>query len=588
MNEALGVPQDLLKKSKTLLTKVVDMVSEFQPDESEEDEKEETHTFVDEDFNMEIAGENFHTLKLYVSVKKGIVRKEHTENVVLMGYGVMSGNEFDTETGRLQKVFDGDFMMSLSFASKRDFTIKDLVDCIYDREDLASSFAHEIKHIYDHVYKQSTSVYGMSVYDTYTKLQRGTPVLTISNFMYNCYYTTIQENLVRPSEMAGAMEDQGITKNNFKDWFHESNIIQKLIEIREDSFDKFYERLLNEEINEVKAFLEDFFDMDQFESDEDVVYCLLEFVCQNFYSLAGNEMFRISTSGLNFLDVLTNNIPEKVEQMKTRISKEAKKYIEDPVRFFEEKINRNSRSADKMIKKLAGLYALAQDEDLITTNEVKTFTQFKLNEELNPKEFFINLVNIFKNINNKIKGIDKFSNYRKISQISNSIFESVTDEIIKSVAKGQIRLEDVYTHLINDLTSLVNELDQNLRSDTFGISLNLPETIIVNVEGRKFIFTTLKLLRFLVLGDRNLSWPGIIGFLDSDSILSKNYSGGMRNNFSHNKSNFLNHIEKNKSTKSNEIVEKFLNTATVKMIWFVEDELGKIPFESLEKELNSK
>lgn len=581
-NEAVGVPDDLIRRSEILTQKVIDLVSESEPVESDTQYNNDIYTFVD-DINFEIYGEDFNTFKLILNVQKGVLRRGiEIDDVVIAGFAMSSNSKFDRETARLQKIHEGEITMSISFATKGKYEIKDLVECLSKYDELMPIVAHELKHAYDSVYKPHESVYGRARYHSITTLQRVTPLKSIINFAYGCYYTIIEENLVRSTEMAGRMKEKGITKKNFSEWFHQTEVVKKLSEIRDLTFDKFTQDLYDD-IDAVKNFLNDFYDLSDLNNSE-IVYVLLEFVANNFYEIMEGSIGSVIQSGIDLSELIEGRNPKKINLLMKKFASEVKKYSEDPLRFFEDKIKENSKTAEKMIKKLSGLYSLAPDDD--TTNEkIRTFSEYRINEELNPKDFLLKLVNVFRNINDKIQGRDLGSKYKKLSNLSILIYEGVLDSIIPKIQNGTIEIQDAYTHLINDLVVLVNELDDNLTSSTFGVDLKLDRTMKVLHLGDTFEFPTAKLLKFLVLGNKVLGFPGMIGLLDPDSVLTKNYVGNVNTNFNCNKTKFFINLDKKGESNGKEVAVDFLNQSDHELSWAMEDEIKKISFQDLENEL---
>jgi hypothetical protein len=189
------------------------------------------------------------------------------------------------------------------------------------------------------------------------------------------YYIHAIENLVRPTEVAYSMKRKNITKSQFKEFLENNRVYTELLEIRNFSFDDFITQLKEQEERLDKLIEHVNEDPSNMTIDEKINR-VLEIT---YIDLVNNrmELFTIMTEHamddfLRFgsqLGLLPSNAEEKVKQLektdkiRNKFLSQTIKYQKNPTKFFENEFERFQYVANKMLKKISKLYAMAKDDE---------------------------------------------------------------------------------------------------------------------------------------------------------------------------------------------------------------------------------
>jgi hypothetical protein len=262
------------------------------------------------------------------------------------------------------------------------------------RSKIISILSHELKHAYDSFKKPIKTVINSSKYQTYSSLRTG--LKPIDELIFDLYYISAIESLVRPSEIYTLMREKKISKKDFLDFLENTETYQNLLSIRNFSYREFREKLKQYK-DEIEDIVLGFHDVDELPDDFEET---LDIFLGGVYIVIGNkvasEAQSIVMSGLGFLSILTG-IPKNKKIVLDKIMKDIRKYEKNPIKYYEflEKMFRFESM--KMIKKLSKLYSLAIDNKVnssikdpisreIGVNEVKL--GLKSPEKINNKRLF--------------------------------------------------------------------------------------------------------------------------------------------------------------------------------------------------------
>jgi hypothetical protein len=243
-----------------------------------------------------------------------------------------------------------------------------------DKDSQIASLAHEIKHKYDKQSKQFGLIGPDAMYQaTQRRGNFGIPVLDRVFFRY-MYYIHGIENLVRPVEVASLMKSKNITKSQFRDFIENNRVYRELIEIKNFTFEDFITQLKESE-DRLDALLEH---IDEDPSNMTLDEKINKVLEVTYIDLVNNrmDMFIIMTQHhmddmIKFADQLGMLPPnlddavkklEKTDEVRQKFLKYVMKYEKNPTKFFEDEIENFQYIANKMIKKISKVYALAKDD----------------------------------------------------------------------------------------------------------------------------------------------------------------------------------------------------------------------------------
>jgi hypothetical protein len=264
-----------------------------------------------------------------------------------------------------------------------------------ERDEHVSSLAHEIKHKYD---KQSKQFGLMGPDAEYQATQRrgnfGIPAIDRVFYRY-MYYIHAIENLVRPTEVAYTMKRKNITKSQFKEFLENNRVYRELVEIKNFTFDDFISQLKEQEERLDKLIEHIDEDPSNMTLDEKINR-VLEVA---YIDLVNNrmELFMIMTEHamddfLKFgsqLGLLPSGTEEKVKQLektdevRQKFLKYVMKYEKNPTKFFENEIENFQYVANKMIKKISKLFAMAKDDEPVS----ESIINWELHQQLLEKKY---------------------------------------------------------------------------------------------------------------------------------------------------------------------------------------------------------
>jgi hypothetical protein len=368
ITEALGVPENILDAADMLYDIVEKDIKSI-------DSIEDKYEF-DGDIEFELGDKKkvkIDSYELKVNIEE-IEDQEGVLDIISMGMGGSFG--FNRDVYMKETEPSTTLELSITFAVGENWEPEQLIQKMEEeRDEHVSSLAHEIKHKYD---KQSKQFGLMGPDADYQATQRrgnlGIPVIDRVFYRY-MYYIHAIENLVRPTEVAYSMKRKNITKSQFKEFLENNRVYTELLEIRNFSFDDFITQLKEQEERLDKLIEHVNEDPSNMTIDEKINR-VLEIT---YIDLVNNrmELFTIMTEHamddfLRFgsqLGLLPSDAEEKVKQLektdkiRNKFLSQTIKYQKNPTKFFENEFERFQYVANKMLKKISKLYAMAKDDE---------------------------------------------------------------------------------------------------------------------------------------------------------------------------------------------------------------------------------
>jgi acylphosphatase len=238
-----------------------------------------------------------------------------------------------------------------------DMPTKEELEQLIKKYFTSDTLAHELKHFFDiNVLKQSR----LEDISFYKSIQMGKFPKFIREFFFLLYFTTSIENSVRASEMYQKMKEKEITKQDFKNFFEETNTIKQLRKAKNFSLNDFIEELKKDEI--MTEIIEDDEYQRKFDEEYKDMLNIILINLNNEYL----ETFQELSSKLGF-EFMIKRDKEKLTDLEKHldsVAEKRKKLLEDPLKYFEELEKLLNLAGDKMIKKLSKLYDMApQNQD---------------------------------------------------------------------------------------------------------------------------------------------------------------------------------------------------------------------------------
>ena len=277
--------------------------------------------------------------------------------------GMATGGGFKvTKKFKIKSTLDkNDFHIEFVMTAPPETTGKDIKDYMKkEKIQFISSITHELKHKYDDFKKPKTSLTSRGEYVAITN-NNFDNITPINRFIRNLYFTHTIENLVRPSELAGAIDAGEITKKGFYKFLTNNRVFKSLKEIQEFTYEGFREQLKND-IDKIKtSFDNNGVDYEGL-SDDEIVDKVLELLLLNLreWKMETVRGFLIN----NPLENLFGFRGAKGEFFNNYLRK-LSKYGGDFEKYFKYEEKMFNFVATKMIKKISKVYSMVKND----TNE---------------------------------------------------------------------------------------------------------------------------------------------------------------------------------------------------------------------------
>jgi len=390
ITEALGVPDNILDAAEMLYDIVERDIKSI---DSVEDEYE-----FDGEIELELGDKKKVMIDSY-ELKVNIETIDGEEGVLdIISMGMQGGFGFNRDVYMKESEPSTTLELTITFAVGENWEPEGLIQKMEeDRIEHVASLAHEIKHKYD---KQSKKFGLIGPDATYQATQRrgnfGIPVLDRVFFRY-MYYIHGIENLVRPVEVASLMKSKNITKSQFREFIENSRVYRELVEIKNFTFEDFINQLKENE-DRLDALLNHIGENPSNMTIDQKIDRVLEVALEVAYiDLVNNrmEMFVRMTEHhmdnmIKFgsqLGMLPRHLePEvkklqKTDEIRNKFLSYVMKYEKNPTKFFEDEIENFQYIANKMIKKISKVYALAKDDEPVSESIINWELHQKVREQ---------------------------------------------------------------------------------------------------------------------------------------------------------------------------------------------------------------
>ena len=384
LNEALGVPEGILDAASDLYEIVGYFIKGIY-------EKKEEYIF-NRSVDLNISDYHIDSLDLHVHVHH-IDEYEGKPEIASMGMG--QNFTFNRKVQLKVQLLDSEIELHITFVVGDEWETEELYDKFtQDRAETESTLAHELKHKYDKQKKQFDLIGNDATYQAYSKtnLRFGVPEIDNKFMRYN-YFMQAVESLVRPTEFASRMKRKGIKKSQFLDFLKEDKAFKEMLDIRNYSFDRFIDGL-KKQMDRVDGLLKHMGHFNENMSEDEKINLFLKLVYVNLVNNKIELFDQMTSSPLDSLRSLFNStfgsgiLPKDEEEKNLDLVR--KKYINyliryenNPIKFFEDRCEQLSYDANKIIKKIGKLYAMAEDDQPMN----ESIINWELHQQLMEKKY---------------------------------------------------------------------------------------------------------------------------------------------------------------------------------------------------------
>jgi hypothetical protein len=357
LNEAVGVPTNIVDIARQLYDK---MMSELKP-------TTKLKSFIKKPIvlkgNFQINDYKFDTINLEFNVDsldEYDVNGDSRQKIYLRGMThrstVEMNNKFNYTTNRDMDVID----LSINMTLDNDATTQDLIDEFKkEKVVIISSLAHEIKHGYDESVNPNLKTNKRVEYQIGSQRQFGN-IPPLNKLLHYMYFAHTTENLVRATELYAALEEEGITKEDFYKFITNN----KVYEIYKDGANLTYEKL-RDDLKKIIPQIKETFDDNNINYPEDASDDeMVDVTLKEFFKTLLN--WRAGT----MKSYLTQEFIEELFGFSGKKQKYFDKYLDrvtrfggDYEKFIKYEINQTRNICLKMTKKLSKLYSLLKNKN---------------------------------------------------------------------------------------------------------------------------------------------------------------------------------------------------------------------------------
>jgi hypothetical protein len=386
ITEALGVPNKILEAADTLYDiverdiKSIDSIEdEYEFDGEIEFELGDKHKVMIDSYELKV---NIET----IDGEEGVI------DIISMGMG--GGFTFNRDVFMKETEPSTTLELTITFAVGENWEPEGLIRKMEEeRDEHVASLAHEIKHKYDKQSKQFGLIGPDAIYQaTQRRGNFGIPVLDRVFFRY-MYYIHGIENLVRPVEVASLMKSKNITKSQFREFIENSRVYRELVEIKKFTFEDFISQLKENE-DRLDALLNHIGEDPSSMTIDQKINRVLEVA---YIDLVNNRMGMFVRMTEHHMDdmikfgsqlgLLPKHLEkgvkqlEKTDEIRQKFLSYVMKYEKNPTKFFEDEIENFQYIANKMIKKISKVYALAKDDKPVSESIINWELHQKVREQ---------------------------------------------------------------------------------------------------------------------------------------------------------------------------------------------------------------
>ena len=401
ISEALGVPDTILDVAEQVFDSVAQDIKSIRT-------KKDEYIFRG-NVGVQLGDKKKIDIDDYELTVNVVYPDDYDEEPQIMSMGMVQQFNFDRNImmKRVQKSSTAE--IEIDYAVSDNWEPIDLYNTLMkSKTKHLASIAHELKHKYDKQSKKIDLIGREALYHSTMKMGRsGIPAID-SVFMRALYFVSMTENLVRPVEIASIIKSKNITKSHFKDFLMKTDVYRELQNIKNYTFDDFINDM-KEQMDRVDALLEhvnvdgleDMSEDDKIKKVLQVIYGTLTNtrldIFQDMTSIRQDD-FLSMFKDLFGQDLKKNDPQQKgLEQVRNKFYNYAAKYKDNPVKFFEDEFENFNYTANKVLKRLSKIYALAQDYEQPVSESILNWEIYqKVKEQKEGKQKFSTKIKSFK------------------------------------------------------------------------------------------------------------------------------------------------------------------------------------------------
>jgi hypothetical protein len=362
INEALGVPDNILKLGEQLYNEILDIIKN---EKNFDNIMKRVYTV-----RGGIIGDvNFK----YIDIRFDIDIESNSgyfDNNEMFLYSGMSrtGDGYKIESSKDNKeyflknlntlVVNIGLDLKLSEIALHSYSSDDILDNLHvmissNKSEFVTDLTHELMHAYDAYKANVKNIKGRVDYILAMKLVDSNSIRPLNELFFMMYYFHSLENSVRASELAAEIKQSGIKQDEFLKKFKETTVYNHIQRVKSISFEGIMKSLSTDSyirifFNTLKAIGMSVYELVRM-SDAAIVDTFMNWYYNNIKKGKSNNMEAFLLDG------------------KQKLSDKQQKYFDDYIRslnkhrdykdFFKSEIGILKKNADNLLRKISGVYA---------------------------------------------------------------------------------------------------------------------------------------------------------------------------------------------------------------------------------------
>lgn len=389
ITEAVGVPKNIIESGRD----IYDIISKYL--KSIKTKKNQYQLVLPIDITIDDLTFDSITVIINVEDPETLDADINMEDPVIASMAVSNKFQFDDNILMQLNQKNQNIELYINFvAPKVDWNPIEIYNSFTKNKSWTQSLlTHELKHKFDRQKKRLGLVGDTADYQTYSsqRLKFGIPV--IDKFMRYSYFIQTAENLVRPTEIAVRMIENGITREEFYDFITNDEVYKELKDINNFTYNHLIKSLYNQ-IEYIDSLIEYAGEMDPKKmTDKEKVKYTLQLVyinlinskLENFdnYFYSAKEKFDQMFLSL-FPNMSNNMVNKQKENVRNKFINFLGKYEGRELDFFKDECERFNYETRKIMKKISKIYALIPDKKEETNESI---INWDLNQKIMEKRY---------------------------------------------------------------------------------------------------------------------------------------------------------------------------------------------------------
>ena len=356
LTEKMGVPEGIIDSAKLVYKQVLQSLKDMPPNGRALNTSNDDNIEFNLKGDYRISDANFDRLSFVFEFRE-ISDEQIDRAPVIASMAYRQENSRDYKDYTILTInTNGELRFSATIAVSKYTTYGEIYELFLKQQtEMTSSMAHELKHTYDFLKKDTMKMTTLAKYQGPTSMKFR--IKTVDDFFFYLYFLHDVESLVRNTEIATTMDLDDVDKENFESFLKNQKVYKTLDSIRKFTYRGFKTDLLNDIEN-----VRDIFDQNNIDlpsDDNEAIDKVIDLVYSNLVDKQGESYARIMVT--NFFEQMFGLSGDKQIEV-DRFIKQLSRF-KDGEEFFRHIEKDFQQKGDKVLRKIIKLYDMAKDTE---------------------------------------------------------------------------------------------------------------------------------------------------------------------------------------------------------------------------------